>query len=183
MSAILQFLASVDGAAFHGINLLAGRSTVLDLLARLGADDHIIPVTLALATLFVLLPAKGRRERERSFDCVIGAIAAALLGTGVLYLLNSLFFRPRPFTSRAVNLLFYHNTDSAFPSNAATLAFVLAFAVIFYNRKLGAVMLGYALAYQASYGLPVLVFIDRFAHVMFNIIRIYLISFWFYNKF
>jgi undecaprenyl-diphosphatase len=36
-----------------------------------------------------------------------------------------------------VKLLFYHSTDSSFPSNAATLAFVIAFVILFYNKRAG----------------------------------------------
>ena len=71
-------------------------------------------------------------------------MVAAVVALLVLYGLNSLFFRPRPFTTQAVHLLFYHNTDSSFPSNAATLAFALAFAVFIYWRKLGWIMLALA---------------------------------------
>jgi undecaprenyl-diphosphatase len=63
----------------------------------------------------------------------------------ILFVLNSMFFRPRPFTTHPLRVLLYHNTDSAFPSNAATLAFALSFAVLFYNRKLAYIMLALSL--------------------------------------
>jgi len=141
MASLAQFLIGLDRSIFHAINSLAGKSSVLDWLARLGADDHIIPVALSLLVLLALLLAGNGRQRETAFRCVICAVVAAAISMAVLFALNSLFFRPRPFTSQAVRLLFYHNTDSALPSNAATLAFALAFAVVFYKRKLGAVML------------------------------------------
>ena len=130
---------------FDGINSLAGSSTVTDWLARLGADDHVIPIALVLLVALVLLTAKNRRERRSAFSCVICTLLAAALSMAVLYLLNTHFFRPRPFSSRTVNLLFYHNTDSAFPSNPAALAFALSFAVLFYRRKVGAIMLALSL--------------------------------------
>lgn len=144
MTAIAQFLIYLDRSAFHGINSLAGKFFLLDWLARLGADDHIVPVVLVLLTLLVVLLAKDRRERQAAFACVICAVLAVAVSMVFLFALNSAFFRPRPFTTSSVTLLFYNNTDSAFPSNAATLSFALAFAVFFYKRKVGAVMLALA---------------------------------------
>lgn len=144
MSSFVQFLVRLDRAWFHSINSIAGKNGFLDWLARVGADDHIIPVLLALLVLATLFFAKGQRARERAFRSMICAVGAAFLSMVLLYALNSLFFRPRPFTTQAVHLLFYHNTDSAFPSNAATLAFALAFGVFLYWRGLGGVMLGLA---------------------------------------
>jgi membrane-associated phospholipid phosphatase len=63
----------------------------------------------------------------------------------ILFVLNSMFFRPRPFTTHPLHVLLYHNTDSAFPSNAATLAFALSFAVLFYRRKVAYIMLALSL--------------------------------------
>jgi undecaprenyl-diphosphatase len=145
VNSICQFLIMIDRTVFKAINSVAGRSPVLDWLARLGADDHIIPIVLTLLILLLLLIAKDRRAREVAFTCLICAFVAVAVSMILLYLLNGAFFRPRPFTSYPnVHLLFYHNTDSAFPSNAATLAFALAFSVLLYNRKVGAVMLALA---------------------------------------
>lgn len=141
---LMQFLVRLDQWVFQGINSLAGKSSVIDWLARFGADDHIIPVTLALITLGLVLVAGSRSRREDAFACVLSALLAVALSMALLFALNLAFFRPRPFTSFTVTMLFYNNTDSAFPSNAATLAFALSFAVFFYNRRAGAVMLALA---------------------------------------
>jgi undecaprenyl-diphosphatase len=145
LDAIAQFLIRFDHAVFRAINSLAGKSPVLDWIARIGADDHIIPIVLSLLVILLVLIAKNRRQREEAFTCLVCAVLAVAVSMVILFVLNGAFFRPRPFTTYpSVHLLFYHNTDSAFPSNAATLAFVLAFAVFFYNRKVGAIMLGLA---------------------------------------
>ncbi|MCJ7653663.1 MAG: phosphatase PAP2 family protein [Actinobacteria bacterium] len=141
MSAFFQFLTRLDYSIFHALNSIAGRSSVLDWFIRVGADDHIIPVVLTLLVLLVILLARDSREREAAAMCLICAVAAVVISVTILFALNSLFFRPRPFTTHSVNLLLYHNTDSAFPSNAATLAFALSFAVLFYHRKVGLAML------------------------------------------
>lgn len=145
VSSLVQFLICLDRSVFKGVNSIAGHSTVVDWMARLGADDHLVPVLLALLIALLILIARDRRQRESAFTCVICALLAAAFSMAVLYFLNSQFFRPRPFSTGSVNLLFYHNTDSAFPSNPATLAFALSFAVLFYQRKIGAVMLALSL--------------------------------------
>ena len=145
MSAIFQFLFDLDYSVFHTLNSLAGRSSVLDWFIRVGADDHIIPVVLTLLVLLVILLARDSTERESAFRCLICTLIAVVVSMVILFALNSMFFRPRPFTTHPVNLLLYHNTDSAFPSNAATLAFALSFAVLFYNRKVACIMLALSL--------------------------------------
>ncbi|MHB8896652.1 MAG: phosphatase PAP2 family protein [Candidatus Geothermincolia bacterium] len=144
MGAFFQFLIRLDRAVFHGINSIAGRNGTVDWFVRVGADDHIFPVVLALLVLATLLLARKHSGREIALRAIICTLAATLVSMIILFGLNHLFFRPRPFTTQAVHLLFYHNTDSAFPSNAATLAFVFAFGVFMYRRKLGAVMLALA---------------------------------------
>jgi undecaprenyl-diphosphatase len=141
MAAIFQWLIRLDHSAFHSINSIAGKNSFVDWVARVGADDHIIPVILALLVLAALLLAKKHSGREIAIRAIICALAASALSMIILYILNNAFFRPRPFTSQTVHLLFYHNTDSAFPSNAATLAFAMAVGIFLYRRRLGIVML------------------------------------------
>ena len=144
MGGLFQFFIRLDRSIFHAFNSIAGRNSVLDWFARVGADDHIVPIVLCLLVLATLLLARKHAGREVALQTIICAVAASVLSTIVLYGLNNAFFRPRPFITQTVHLLFYHNTDSSFPSNAATLAFALAFAVFLYWRKLGWVMLGIA---------------------------------------
>ena len=144
MTSLVQFLISLDRSVFQGINSLAGKFFLIDWLARVGADDHIIPIVLTLLVLFLVLLARNHRQREAAYTCVLCALLAVILSMAILFALNAAFFRPRPFTTQPAILLLYHNTDSAFPSNAATLAFVLAFVVVLYNRKAGALMLSLA---------------------------------------
>lgn len=144
MIAFFQFLIRLDRSVFHAVNGLAGGNQAVDWMIRFGADDHIIPTVLALLVLATLLLARKHSGRETALRAIICALAATLVSTVILYGLNNLFFRPRPFTTQAVHMLFYHNTDSAFPSNAATLAFALSFGVFMYRRKQGSVMLAIA---------------------------------------
>jgi|GEM_PF-402411 len=144
MTAIFQFIIRLDRSMFHFLNSIAGRNSWLDWLIRVGSDDHIVMIVLTLLTLATLLIAKNHQGREVAFRSIICALMAAIASMIILFALNNLFFRPRPFTTQTVHMLFYHNTDSAFPSNAATVAFALAFGVFAHWRKPGAVMLAMA---------------------------------------
>ncbi len=144
MGAFFQFLIALDRAVFRGLNSIAGSNAVTDWLVRLGADDHIFPAILALMVLSMLPLSRKHSGRVTAVRGIICTVAAVALAMAVLYGLNSLFFRPRPFSTQAVHLLFYRNTDSSFPSNAATLGYTFALGVFAYRRRLGGVMLGLA---------------------------------------
>jgi undecaprenyl-diphosphatase len=52
------------------------------------------------------------------------------------------YFRPRPYSKKRVNLLapVPSKKDSSFPSKHTTLAFAVAFSVLFYKRTLGCIL-------------------------------------------
>ena len=141
VTSFMQFMIAADKAVFQALNSMAGVNCVLDWFIRLGADDHIIPVALTVLAILTIFLAKTRRERDNAFAGFMTVFLSVIISMVLLYAINNIFFRPRPFTSYEVNFLFYHNTDSAFPSNPATLLFAMSVAVLFYNRKVGSVML------------------------------------------
>ena len=143
--AVMPFILRLDLSVFNAVNGLAGRWVVTDWLARLGADDHILLIVLTLLSLSVVAGARGHRQRLTAFCCIICVVLSVVFSQALTFILNAVFFRPRPFTVHQVNLLFYYATDSSFPSSAAGVAFAQAFAVFFYRRRTGAVMLALAL--------------------------------------
>lgn len=140
----MPWLLRLDLSLFNAINGLAGKWAVTDWLAKLGADDHILLIVLTLLSLSVVAGARGHRQRMTAFCCITCVALAAVFSQAFTFLLNAVFFRPRPFTVHQVNLLFYYATDSSFPSTAAGVAFAQAFAVFLYRRRTGAVMLALA---------------------------------------
>ena len=58
-------------------------------------------------------------------------------------LLGALWFHDRPFVDhpRQTLLLVHHAADNSFPSDHASLAFAIAFAVIAFHRRLGLLLL------------------------------------------
>lgn len=140
----MAFIFSIDTWLFAAVNGLAGRWPWLDAPARLLLNDYFVPTVLALALLALWFEPKNLTglkdlsglDRRNRWAVLTATLSAALANT-LLKLMNLLYFRPRPFAGYTVNLLFYHPSDSSFPSNAATLGFAVAAGVWFYNRTWG----------------------------------------------
>ncbi len=138
---------SIDWQLFRAMNGLAGRWPLFDRAVQFLMNDYAL--TTALTVLLVALWFRGRTAAEREADqaSAVHTIVALLLSAVVLKLVNLAVYRPRPFTTHEVNLLFYHPSDSSLPSNSATVAFVLAVGLWQRSRWLGglAIVMGAAL--------------------------------------
>jgi undecaprenyl-diphosphatase len=64
----------------------------------------------------------------------------ALLANAVL---GQLWYHPRPFADhpKSTLLLVHHGADNSFPSDHASVAFAIAFAVLVFHRRLGILLL------------------------------------------
>ncbi len=139
---LLSLLVAVcDVPLFRLLNGLAGRSAVLDATVQFLMNDYIVPTALVLTLLGLWFAGASGDERAANQATVLRALLAMLLANAILKFINGLYFRPRPFTYDEVTLLFYHPSDSSFPSNAATVGFSLAMAVWLRRRRWGAWML------------------------------------------
>jgi undecaprenyl-diphosphatase len=132
---------SLDFRLFQLINNLAGRSALLDGLARLLVNDYFLTTVMALILVIFWFEGQGQGQRERNQRAILRAIVALFIANIVLKLCNLIYFRPRPFVGHEVNLLFYRPTDSSFPSNPAAVGFSLAVALWLYDRRPGALLL------------------------------------------
>ncbi len=136
-----------DFQLFQLINDLAGRSALLDGLARLLVNDYFVTTVMALILVAFWFEGQGQDQavftskREQNQRAVLRAIVALLVANIVLKVINLVYFRPRPFVDHEVNLLFYRPTDSSFPSNPATVGFSVAVAMWLRSRRLGALLL------------------------------------------
>ncbi len=146
----MGFIQAIDDWLFITINSLAERWPWLDALARLLVNDYFVPTVLALALLALWFERdKDLTDLRAAYRpnlplihtsnqrAVLVATLSAVLANILLKVMNLFYFRPRPFASHPVNLLFYPPTDSSFPSNAATLGFAIAAGVWFYHRTWG----------------------------------------------
>lgn len=131
----MNLIYHFDQWLFTVINSQAGRWPWLDGLARLILNDYFMPTALALTLLALWFePARQAHQNQRA---VLTASLSAALVNVIVKVMNLLYFRPRPFASQVVHLLFYQPTDSSFPSNAAALGFAIAAGVWFHNRCWG----------------------------------------------
>lgn len=134
----------------HAINGLAGHSRVLDDLMIFSAKYLIYAVFVVLA--LVALPFLRRRQWRPLLGAVAGLVLAFALGV----LATAVYFEPRPFTTHpGVHVLTPHDPGKSFPSDHATAAFAIAFALsVFLSYQWGlvvlaaAVLIGFARVYD-----------------------------------
>jgi len=130
----------MDQTLFQLINGLAGRVPLLDGTMRLLVNDYFVPTTLFLLLVYLWFGGRTMADRESNQRAVIQVIVAYLLANVIVKACNLLYFRPRPFSTQEVTLLFYRPSDSSLPSNPAAVGFAFTAAVWQQNRNLGAVM-------------------------------------------
>ena len=143
-------MISLDLQLFHLINNLSGRNDVLDGLARLLVNEYFLTTAMALILAIFWFEGRDQDRRERNQRAILRAIIALFIANIILKLCNLIYFRPRPFDSHEVNLLFYQPWDSSFPSNPATVGFSIATAMWLYNRRLGTLLLVLATLFGLS---------------------------------
>ena len=139
-----------DFQLFRLINNLAGHNALLDGLVRLLVNEYFLTTVMSLILVVFWFEGQDRDQRERNQRAILRAIVALFIANIVLKLCNLVYFRSHPFDGHEVNLLFYHPTDSSFPSNPATVGFSVATAVWLYNRRLGALLLVLATLFGLS---------------------------------
>jgi len=146
----LEIILEIDEKTFVWINSWAGSTPIIDGLVEWLSSDYLVPVTFSLILLGLWFGWRGEEMRERH---QFGVLMAGL-GIGIANMFvktsNSLYFRPRPFDTYEVNLLFYPPTDSSFPANPIAVTIAMASGVWLANRKIGLTMYAIALAYGFS---------------------------------
>lgn len=103
--------------------------------------EHLHFIVVAIAG-FVFL---GYRFRNLQKQIVLTAIISGVLALGIDKLLNQLIDSPRPFVVDGIVPLFSHVADNGFPSEHTLFATVIAGIVFLYQRKIGSLLLLFAL--------------------------------------
>ncbi|MDP6402153.1 MAG: phosphatase PAP2 family protein [SAR202 cluster bacterium] len=137
-------MAIADEKVFLWINSLVGRFTPFDRVMEWVVSDYLIPVSLALALVGLWFVGRDEIERKKHQIGVFVALSSMGFSSLTVFVINSLYTRPRPFDGLAdedISLLFYRPTDSSFPANPAAASFGIAIAVWCVNRRLGSVLL------------------------------------------
>ena len=143
-------MAEADISVFLWINGWVGSFSVLDTIAKVVVSDYLVPVLLSLILLTLWFAGKEPSIRERYQKAVFVAAASIGLANLTVLMINSRYFRPRPFTQYDISLLFYRPTDSSFPANPSALAFAVAAAVWGVNKRLGWVLFGLAALFSLA---------------------------------
>ncbi len=129
----------MDYSLYKAINGLSGTSAP-DAVFKFLALDLPAVLVILVALSFLVSFGRGRTGRRRGAVLATAAAAAALL---VNQPIAHLVDRLRPYLSHPdhANLLISRSHDPSFPSDHATGAFALAFAVWLYDRTLGSILL------------------------------------------
>lgn len=126
-----------DVVLFHWINDFVGTIPPLDWLTRLIVNDYVVPTLMSLAAVWLWFAGVTPEERNRNQRAVVFIALGVLFANALIKDLSFLYFRPRPFATETVKLLFYRPSVSSFPSVPISVAFSFAAGAWYANRRLG----------------------------------------------
>jgi membrane-associated phospholipid phosphatase len=142
-------VSCMDWAIFHAVNAgVATRDWLEDPVTALA--DALVPLyALATVALWLLARPYGNPRWKLASASALTAAAVAL---AVNQVVSHLWARPRPFTDHPdlTHVLAARTTDPSFPSDHAAAAFAIAFAVLAFSRRAGALFLVAATAIGLS---------------------------------
>jgi len=146
----LELLVRADERALLWLNGWVGHFAWLDAIVRAVVSDYLVPVMLCLALLGLWFTGATGAARERNQRGVmIGMIGLGFANLAV-EVMNHFVYRPRPFTTMEVSLLFYRPTDSSFPANPVAVGFAVATGVWLWNRRVGTALFGVTAVFALS---------------------------------
>jgi membrane-associated phospholipid phosphatase len=135
----------VDWRIFHGLNhQLAGQPTAQDAVRNF--NSYAIFVLAASAVVLWLLARPGGSPTLKL--ATAGAAASAVLAIIANVVLGKIWYQDRPFVDHPSQtvLVSHHAADNAFPSDHASVAFAIAFAVLLVTWRVGIWFMLFALA-------------------------------------
>lgn len=121
------------------INDLAGQSSWLDRV-MIFATNYAVPV---FAIVLLLMWFFGNEYMKKT---VVYSTISGVIGILINVLISKIYFEPRPFvTHDDLNVLVEHASDASFPSDHTTGAIALAFAIALRHKRIGLIMMVFAL--------------------------------------
>ena len=138
-----SYRVPIDWSVFHSLNgLLRGDDSGQDAAVAFNASALFALVAVAAATWFFARPGGSLRSKLAAASAGISAVVALLVNA----VLGHLWYHARPFADhpKQTVLLVHHGTDNSFPSDHASVAFAVAFAVLMFHRRLGVLLLAVA---------------------------------------
>ncbi len=139
-----------DVALFHLLNDIAGQSPVLDWIVRALVNDYAVPTLMALMLGGLWAAGPTEEERRRYQRGILFAIIGLLIVNSFIRELQVFYFRPRPFATEAVKLLFYRPSVSSFPSVPVASMFCYVTGIWPANRRAAGLMLAFAVAFALA---------------------------------
>ena len=139
-----------DVALFHFLNNLAGQSPLLDWIVRALVNDYAVPTGMALFLGGLWAAGLTEEERRHNQRGILFAIIGLVLANVVMRGLQVSYFRPRPFATETVRLLFYRPSVSSFPSVPVATMFCFVTGVWSANRRAAGIMLAFAVAFAVA---------------------------------
>lgn len=136
-------MGAVDWSIFHALNgPLRGDDSAQDAAEIFNAWGIFALVAIAAATWFLARPGGSPRSKLAAASAGAAAVLA-LLANAVL---GQLWYHARPFADhpKQTVLLVQHGADNSFPSDHASVAFAVAFAVLMFHRRLGVLLVAVA---------------------------------------
>lgn len=128
----------MDYCLLHLLNQYALKSAILDGIAVFFANwSGYLMVAVFLFFLWRKRAAISKKTKIFA-SCFLPAIISRF---GIAVLIRSLYYRPRPYLTDAVNMLIDKGQEASFPSGHAAFFFAFSLAVYYQNKKLGAVFL------------------------------------------
>jgi membrane-associated phospholipid phosphatase len=133
----------IDWSIFHALNgQLRGDDPAQDAAEIYNAWAIFALVAVAALTWFLARPGGSLRSKLAAATAGISAVVALLVNA----VLGHLWYHARPFADhpKQTVLLVHHGADNSFPSDHASVAFAVAFAVLVFHRRLGVLLVAVA---------------------------------------
>ena len=145
MQDFINTIIGFDQKMFLAINSMVGTSSVIDSSTRIIASDYLVPVFLSLLLIFLWYKEISPRKKIITRLAVLNSIFTLLGACLMVFVLNQILFRERPFNQMETNLIFYAPTDSSFPSNSVAAVVGLTVPVFNAYKKIGCLMMSSSL--------------------------------------
>ncbi len=130
-----------DVALLHVLNDFVGTVPPVDWLTRALVNDFTVPTIVALVAVWMWFAGNTPAERQQNQRTVVLIALAVFIANAFIKDLSFIYFRPRPFATETVKLLFYRPSVSSFPSVPIALAFCFAAGAWHANRRIGIALL------------------------------------------
>ncbi len=122
---------------FHLLNDFVGTVPLIDWLTRAIVNDYAVPTAMSLAAVALWFAGATPDERTNNQRAVVFIALALLFCNALIKDLSYVYFRPRPFATETVKLLFYRPSVSSFPSIPIEVAFCFAAGAWYASPRLG----------------------------------------------